>query len=41
MENPVINVRYLTKSFRQGEKDKQVLKGIDLEVYAGEVIGNF
>lgn len=39
MENPVINVRYLTKSFRQGEKDKQVLKGIDLEVYAGEVIG--
>ncbi len=39
MENPVINVHHLTKSFRQGEKDKQVLKGIDLEVYAGEIIG--
>ena len=35
MENPVIQIQNLKKSFNHQE----VLKGIDLEVNAGEVIG--
>lgn len=35
MENPVIQIQNLKKSF----KNQEVLKGIDLEVDAGEVIG--
>lgn len=39
MEDIVIRVNHLTKSYRKGHDQLEVLKGIDLEINAGEVIG--
>lgn len=39
MENTVIEVKQLCKSFQKGREALQVLKGIDLEIQAGEVVG--
>lgn len=39
MDDNVIRVTGLKKSFRKGKEELQVLKGIDMEIRAGEVIG--
>lgn len=39
MGEVVIKVKELKKNFRKGGDQLQVLKGIDLDIYAGEVIG--
>lgn len=39
MENTVIQVNQLTKSFRKGGDELKVLKGIHLDIKSGEVIG--
>lgn len=39
MREPILKVKALTKSFQNNNQEKKVLKGIDFEVYPGEVIG--
>lgn len=39
MNDSVLRVSGLKKSFRKGKEELQVLKGIDMEIGAGEVIG--
>jgi lipoprotein-releasing system ATP-binding protein len=39
MSEPVLALRGVTRSYRTGEGELQVLKGCDLDVYPGEVIG--
>ncbi|WP_255469400.1 ABC transporter ATP-binding protein [Butyricimonas hominis] len=39
MNDSVLRVSGLKKSFRKGKEELQVLKGIDMEICAGEVIG--
>ena len=39
VNDSVIRVAGLKKSFRKGREELQVLKGIDMEIGAGEVIG--
>jgi len=39
MENPLIRIRGLRKSFGKGNSKNEVLKGIDLDITAGQVIG--
>jgi len=39
MQKPVITIRGLKKSFGKGEDQNEVLKGIDLDIYPGQVIG--
>lgn len=39
MQNPIIQVQHLTKSFPQGSTSLEVLKGINFEIYPGEIIG--
>ena len=37
--DPIIRVRGLHKSFREGKLDVDVLRGIDLDIFAGEMVG--
>lgn len=39
MSQPLISIRNLRKSYGTGDKAKEVLKGIDLDIYPGQVIG--
>lgn len=39
MENPIIQVHHLIKSFGQGNQLLEVLKGINFEIFPGEIIG--
>ncbi len=39
MSNPVLKLERIEKSFRQGHKVVEVLKGIDLTIKAGELVG--
>ncbi|WP_417461742.1 ABC transporter ATP-binding protein [Kordiimonas sp.] len=39
MSNPVLKLAGIEKSFRQGHKVVEVLKGIDLTIKAGELVG--
>src|SRR6201996_8130336 len=39
MSDPVLVVRGLKRDYVTGERTLQVLKGVDLEVYPGELVG--
>jgi lipoprotein-releasing system ATP-binding protein len=39
MSDPVLVVRGLKRSYVAGERTLEVLKGVDLEVYPGELVG--
>ncbi|HWF78534.1 MAG TPA: ABC transporter ATP-binding protein [Caulobacteraceae bacterium] len=39
MSEPVLSIRGLRRSYVTGERTLEVLKGIDLEVYPGELVG--
>ncbi len=35
----VLSIRNVTRTYKTGERELQVLKGVDLEVYPGEIVG--
>ena len=39
MSDPVLVIRGLTRTYITGERTLEVLKGVDLEVYPGELVG--
>jgi len=36
MQNPIVRVRGLTKSYQQGERTRKILDAVDLDIYEGE-----
>ena len=36
---PVLSLRGLVRTFKSGDKDLHVLKGVDLDIYPGEIVG--
>lgn len=36
---PVLSIRGVTRTYKTGERELQVLKGVDLDVFPGEVVG--
>ncbi len=36
---PVLSLRGLVRTYKSGDKDLQVLKGVDLDIYPGEIVG--
>ncbi len=39
MSNPVLSLRGLERSYMSGDRKLEVLKGVDLDVYPGELVG--
>ena len=39
MSEPVLSLRGVSRTYRTGEGELEVLRGVDLDVFAGEVIG--
>jgi lipoprotein-releasing system ATP-binding protein len=39
MNNPVLSLRGLERSYRSGDRTLNVLNGVDLDVYPGELVG--
>ncbi len=36
---PVLSLRGLVRTYKSGDKDLHVLKGVDLDIYPGEIVG--
>ena len=36
---PVLSIRGVTRTYKTGARELEVLKGVDLDVYPGEVVG--